>query len=151
MDKNKVFAAIVTRIGQALKAHAPDRQAILLMDAHSCHFSEEALSAACAQHIWPCIIPASMTGVLQPLDTHVFARFKMFLRTRLHQLMLSGANKDLAAEEVLEAVMHAMKGVLQKNEWASVFENSGFGLRFNMRQHLLEIVEWSSPPCEWSA
>ena len=146
IDKQQSFAAIITRIGQALKTHAPDRQAILLMDAHSCHFSEEALSAACEHNIWPCIIPASMTGVLQPLDTHVFGRFKMFLRTRLHQLMLSGANRDLVVEEVLEAVMHTMKGVLQKNERASFFENSGFGLRFKVRPHLLETFEWSSPP-----
>ena len=76
---NQVFAEIVNRIGQVLKEHAADRQAILLMDAHSCHFSKAALAAARAQDIWPCVIPASMTGVLQPLDTHVFARFKLFL------------------------------------------------------------------------
>ena len=143
---NKVFADIVNHIGKVLKAHAPDRQAILLMDAHSCHYSEEALTAARSQGIWPCIIPASTTGVLQPLDTHVFARFKMFLRTRLHQLMLNGGNRDLAIEEVLDALMHAMKGVLQKNKWAPVFESSGFGPRFKIRPTLLETLEWSSPP-----
>ena len=87
-----------------------------------------------------------MTGVLQPLDTHVFARFKLFLRTRLHQLMLSGANRDLSAEEVLDALMHAMKGVLQRNEWAPVFANTGFGPRFEIRPHLLEQLEWTLPP-----
>ena len=123
-----------------------DRQAILLMDAHSCHFSKAALAAARAQDIWPCVIPASMTGILQPLDTHVFARFKLSLRTRLHQLMLSDTNRDLTADEVLDALMHAMKGVLQKNKWASVFENSGFGHRFEVRPHLWQLLEWSLPP-----
>ena len=118
---NAKFADILRRIGEALKTHAPDRQAILLMDAHSCHFSEEALAALHAYDIWPCIIPASTTSCLQPLDTHVFARFKMFLRTRLHQAMLSGANKDLDVEEVLDALMHAMRGVLQRNKWSGVF------------------------------
>ena len=89
---------------------------------------------------------ASMTGVLQPLDTHVFARFKLFLRTRLHQLMLSDTNRDLTADEVLDALMHAMKGVLQRNKWADVFENSGFGLRFDIRPHLLQLLDWSLPP-----
>ena len=56
-----------------------------------------------------------MTPVLQPLDTHVFARFKLFLRTRLHQVMLSDTNGDLTAEEVLDALMHAVEGVLQRN------------------------------------
>ena len=35
---NKVFAEVLNRIGQVLKEVAADRQAILLMDAHSCHF-----------------------------------------------------------------------------------------------------------------
>ena len=51
-----------------------------------------------------------------------------FLRTRLHQLMLSDTNRDLTADEVLDALMHAMKGVLQKKKWASVFETPGVGI-----------------------
>ena len=81
---DKVFGRIVRRLGKALAERAGDRQAILLLDAHTCHFSAAALAAARACNIWICIIPASMTGLLQPLDTHVFSRFKMFLRTRLH-------------------------------------------------------------------
>ena len=51
----------------------------------------------------------------------------LFLRTQLHQLMLSGSNRDLACEEVLDALMHAIEGVLQKYAWAPVFAGSGFG------------------------
>ena len=87
-----------------------------------------------------------MTALLQPLDTHVFARFKLFLRTRLHQFMLSGRNRDLLVEEVLDALMHAMKGVLQRNAWASAFANNGFGPGFQVRPHLLESLEWTSHP-----
>ena len=75
---NAKFADVLRRIGEALKTHAPDRQAIMLMDAHTSHFSKEALVEASAQGIWPCIIPACTTSILQPLDTHVFARFKFF-------------------------------------------------------------------------
>merc|ERR1712051_556915 len=116
------------------------------MDAHCCHFSEEALAAARRKDIWPCIIPASMTALLQPLDTHVFARFKLFLRTRLHQFMLGGRNRDLLVEEVLDALMHAVKGVLQRNAWASAFANNGFGPGFQVRPHLLESLEWTPHP-----
>ena len=60
--------------------------------------------------------------------------------------MLSGANRDLAFDEVLDALMHAMKGVLQRNEWSSVFADSGFGPDFKIRSHLLEVLEWRQPP-----
>ena len=143
---NDVFADIIKKLGEMLKAHAPDRQAILLMDAHSCHFCQKALAAARVKNIWVCIIPASTTGMLQPLDTHVFARFKMFLRTRLHQVMLTGPNRDLNVDEVLDALMLSMKGVLQKHKWDPTFSQNGFGQNFEVRKHLLTMMQWTSPP-----
>ena len=64
---------------------------------------------------WPALIPALMTSLLQPLDTHVFSRFKMFLRTRLHQFMLTGANEDLTSEQIIDALLNAIKSVLQRH------------------------------------
>ena len=60
--------------------------------------------------------------------------------------MLSGTNRDLTVEEVLDALMHAMKGVLQRNEWGSEFANNGLGPRFEIRPHLFELLEWRLPP-----
>ena len=143
---DKVFGTIIRELGKVLRVHAKDRQAILLLDAHKCHFSKSALAACRDYDIWPVIIPARMTGLLQPLDTHVFCRFKMFLRTRLHQIMLTGANEDLTSEQVIDALLHAMKGVLQKNAWAPAFAKDGFGPTFEVREHLLEVLAWSTQP-----
>ena len=143
---NLVFARIVRRLGRVLQEHAADRQVILLMDAHVCHFCAGVLAALREYNIWPCIIPALMTSMLQPLDTHVFARFKMFLRTRLHQVMLSGANKDFTSEQVIDALMHCMKGVLQSHSWASAFSKNGFGPTFEVREHVLDSLAWARAP-----
>ena len=70
-----------------------------------------------------------MTSLLQPLDTHVFSRFKMFLRTRLHQIMLTGANEDLTSEQVIEALLTAIKGVLQRHSWEPAFSKTVLGRR----------------------
>ena len=35
--------------------------------------------------------------------------------------MLSGDNKDLEFVQVMDALMHAMKGVVQRNAWSTVF------------------------------
>ena len=143
---NVKCAEVVSCIGQALRTHAPERQAILLMDAHISHFSLETLAAAYHHDIWPCILPAATTSVLQPLDTHVFARFKLFMRTRLHQTMLTGENRDLDFEQVMDGLMHAMKGVLQRVAWSTVFAQNGFGSRFEVRQGVLGQLGWTSPP-----
>ena len=112
---DKVFAKIIRELGKVLRVRAGGRQAILLLDAHKCHFCRHTLAACRDYDIWPVIIPARMTGLLQPLDTHVFSRFKMFLRTRLHQIMLTGANEDLTSEQVIGALLEAIKGVLQRH------------------------------------
>ena len=142
----KVFAKIVRELGMVLRERAGGRQAVLLMDAHKVHYSKGALAACRDYDIWPVVIPARMTSMLQPLDTHVFSRFKMFLRTCLHQIMLTGANQDLTSEQVLDALMHTIKGVLQRNCWSQAFETSGFGSRFEVRPHLLEMLSWQTQP-----
>ena len=129
-----------------MRARAGGRQAILLLDAHRCHFSRCTLAACRDYDIWPVLIPARMTSLLQPLDTHVFCRFKMFLRTRLHQLMLTGANEDLTSEQIIDALQNAMKGVMQRYSWAPAFAQNGFGPTFEVRAHLLEVMEWHTPP-----
>ena len=143
---DEVFSKIIRELGKVLRARAGDRQAILLLDAHVCHYCRGTLAACRDYDIWPVIIPARMTSLLQPLDTHVFSRFKMFLRTRMHQLMLSGANEDLTSEQVIDALQHAIKGVLQRHSWAPAFEKNGFGFAFEIRAHLLEMLGWHTPP-----
>ena len=143
---DEVFARVIRELGNVLRTRAGDRQAILLLDAHVCHFSRRTLTACRDYDIWPVIVPARTTGLLQPLDTHVFSRFKMFLRTRLHQLMLTGANEDLTSEQVILALLESIKGVLQRHLWAPAFMNNGFGAAFEVRAHLLEVLEWQTLP-----
>ena len=143
---DKLFAKIIRELGKVLRARAGGRQAILLLDAHRSHFSKCMLAACRDYDIWPVVIPARMTSLLQPLDTHVFSRFKMFLRTRLHQIMMTGANEDLTSEQVIDALLHAIKGVLQRHPWAPAFAQNGFGPTFEVRPHLLEALAWHTPP-----
>ena len=116
------------------------------MDAHVCHFADGTLAAAYSQGIWPCIIPASMTAVLQPLDVYVFSRFKAFFRVKLHQHMMQGPNEDISTSAVLDALMHTMKAVLQRHSWSAVFDDCGFGSVFSPRAHLLDTLEWNQKP-----
>ena len=60
--------------------------------------------------------------------------------------MLTGANEDLTSEQVIDALLHTIKGVLQKHSWASAFAKNGFGSTFEVREHLLEVLAWQTPP-----
>ena len=141
-----VFARIITRLGAWQRTMAPNRQPILLMDAHSVHCSKEVAAAAKKAGIWLCIIPASTTSLLQPLDTDVFARYKLLLRAQLHRIMLKDNNKDMGVQSILRALQESMKGVLQKNAWSSVFHKNGFGAQMYVRPSLLEALGWTLQP-----
>ena len=141
-----VFARIMARLGEWHRAMAPTRQPILLMDAHSVHCSREVAVAAKNAGIWLCIIPASTTSLLQPLDTDVFARYKLRLRTQLHRMMLADDNKDMGVQSILKALQESMKGVLQKNAWSSIFHKNGFGYQLYVRPSLLTALGWASQP-----
>ena len=44
--------------------------------------------------------------------------------------MLSGESRDLNFMQVMDALMHAMRVVVQRNAWSTVFAQNGFGNRF---------------------
>ena len=91
---DKVVAAIIRELGQVLRMRAGGREAILLLDAHKCHFCRRTLAACRDYDISPVMKPARTTSLLQALDTHVFSRCKMPLRRRLHQIMVTEASED---------------------------------------------------------
>ncbi len=141
-----MFVLVVRRLGSRLREVAPGRQLILLMDAHSVHTAAPVLAEARRQNIWICIIPASTTSLLQPLDTDVFARFKRFLQSRLQEMMGSGSNTDMKITDILNALQAGLRSVLQKHAWAEIFEKNGFGSRFFVRPRLLSDLDWVNQP-----
>jgi len=60
--------------------------------------------------------------------------------------MLTGPNRDLNVGEVLDALMQSMKGVLQRHKWDPTFCQNGFGKQFEVREHLLSMLQWTFPP-----
>ena len=62
----------------------------------------------------------------------IFSWFKMFLRTRMLQLMLTCANEDLTSEQVVDALLHAIQDVLQQISWAPTFARNSLGPEFEV-------------------
>ena len=73
---SRTCARIIGWLAAAV-APFPTLQPILLMDALKQHFSASVLRACARVRIWPLLVPARLTWLLQPLDTHAFARYKV--------------------------------------------------------------------------
>ncbi len=143
---NEIFSKMVTCLGKCLKEACPNRQPILLFDAHGVHTSPMVLAEAGRQNIWTAVIPASTTSLLQPLDTDVFARYKIFLRNELHRYMLTTPNEELKPVALLNALQTTIRGVLQRHDWGSIFAKNGSGKPFGVRERLLQQLGWESTP-----
>jgi len=58
--------------------------------------------------------------------------------------MMSGANDDVNSSEIIEAVVKAIRRVLQGHRWAPAFEKNGFGEKQGIRQSLMTEFQWTN-------
>ena len=118
---------VVQWLVEALGSRLGELQPVLLLDACKLHYSRQVL-AACAKHgVWPVLVPAKTTWLLQPLDTHAFLKYKAYLRERYQKARIAHGRADLTIEQFLPCVCDAARCVLECRKWAAAFEQNGFG------------------------
>ena len=122
MDQQIWMKDILTTLGNALGPLLAQYLPILLMDALKAHFATDVLRWAAKRHIWVCIVPASMTFLLQPLDTDVFSRYKAFLRRQCAEFLSDQPCGELSAASVILAMNEASRYVLQAHAQDPYFQ-----------------------------
>ena len=122
----KTCAQIVRWLGAALKPFMVDRQPILLLDACKAHYNALVLTACATVRVWPVLVPAKMTWLLQPLDTHGFAAYKIHLQKAYQQARIRTADGSVGVAELLESAYAAIHHVLELRDWGPSFDHNGF-------------------------
>jgi len=138
-----VTARIVRELAVAVgsvRARLGDFQLVLLLDAARIHYAPAVLRACRAVGVWLVIIPAKMTWLLQPLDTHAFAQYKAHLLKAYQAARIGSASAsgDVDIAEFLPCVYSAVRAVLQGRRWATAFERDGLGLRQSALSHSVQ-------------
>ena len=147
-----LMAKLMSLLGAKLKALLDEYQPILLMDAFSAHISPMVFRAAARAQIWVVVIPAKMTGLVQPLDTHVFYKFKMYLRQKFMESATQSASGRVPVENVIMATNDAVRYILQKYDWSKAFEENGFRLHEGgVRDRILETIGSTNLSSCWNA
>ena len=128
----EVCRQVIRLLGAALRkrSHPPlvrRWQAVLFMDACRLHLHRSVVAACLSEGIWPIIVPAKLTWLLQPLDTHAFKAYKEHLREAYQRARLLTAGGDLSMEQFLAALCDTIRQVLQGRRWAAAFDQNGFG------------------------
>ena len=147
-NNGSTMAAIIRRLGEDLRPFADAFQAVLLMDAIRLHTTKEVLDACRAAKVWPLLVPAKLTWLLQPLDTDAFGPYKRHLRKAFQSARAVCAGGDLTMQEFLPCVYGAVRHVLQGTSWAHTFEQNGFGCdQSNVAAHVRRHLHIDTPLC----
>ena len=79
-NNHKECAIIIRLFGLILAPVLARYQPVLMFDAVGIHLADEVMQELAAANIWFSVIPARLTWLLQPLDTHGFAKYKRYLK-----------------------------------------------------------------------
>ena len=118
---------IIKWLGDALRPHIDAVQPVLLLDAVRLHWAPAVLTACRASGVWPVLVPAKTTWLLQPLDTHAFQPYKAHLREAYQKARAAHQSADLPIEQFLPCVYETIQNILEGKKWAAAFNKDGFG------------------------
>ena len=125
---HEMMAEWAKTLSKALAPHKEKYQPVLLLDACNVHYGKKFLKELQKGGVWVVFVPAGLTWLLQPCDSHVFAKYKAFLRDRQHsRLLQTDVNMEVTAAHVLEDIVLGIRRILQGNERAPAFDGNGYG------------------------
>ena len=141
------LAAIARHWGQVLVEVSADRQPILLLDACSAHLGPKFLAMCGRWNIWVVCVPARLTWLMQPADTHCFALLKALLRKRFHEALIAGTDGKVTVKDILLHMNESIRRILQGRRWTPAFEGNGWDAgQQRVRQKILHMLEWDETP-----
>ena len=128
-NNTELMRRIITMLAVALRPFLGVLQPILLLDACRVHLAPTIFYRCLACKIWPIVVPARLTWLLQPCDTHVFQKYKAHLKKAYQTARVGAAARELSVAEFLPCLWGAIRHVVQGNLWDAAFDADGFGHR----------------------
>ena len=106
-------------------SHKKDVQVCLIMDVAPCHIHESVMRKARSLGIMLVFVPAQITFLLQPLDTHAFASFKRWLRAQFTALQSTSPQGVVDNLQWLQVLQNAKAEFFDTKAWATGFSHTG--------------------------
>jgi len=92
------------------------------------------------------VIPARLTWLLQPLDTHGFAKYKRDLRISFHETVAGDGEANLT-HRMVRLVVQTIRAVLNGNRWAAAFVSNGLdGSQAKVSKYIKDMLEYDVLP-----
>ena len=134
-------AVIIRLLGLILAPLLDTCQPVLMFDAVGLHLADEVMLELTVASMWYLVIPARLTWLLQPLDTHGFAKYKRYLRNRFQEIV-AGAEERTLTQRMVQLVVETIRVVLNGNRWASAFVSNGLdGSQANVSKYIKQMLK----------
>ena len=123
----QLLARVINVLAEALRPFLGEAQPVLLMDACRLHLHSDVLQACWRHGLWAVCVPARLTWLLQPCDTHAFQGYKRCLKDAYLRARAAAGGGQVSIAGFLGWVYAAIRHHLQGRRWARAFEEDGFG------------------------
>jgi len=123
-NNSKLMQRILVLIRKAV-AGKPDIQPVLILDVAPCHITKEVMQKARSSGVWLVYVPAQVTFVLQPLDTHGFSSFKAWLRRMYEELRSASTDGVVDRLRWLQLLQAAKQSYFDQRSWTHAFHDTG--------------------------
>ena len=141
-SKAWVTSTLMCKIVKLLKKHLQPFFAthhfILTADGYRAHLTKPVWGAVNRARIMYHLIPAKMTWILQPCDSHVFAVLKNTLQHECQSLVLKTVDGRLTMSLLFQALARSILVVLRNRSWRTAFWDVGLtGTQAAVSDHVL--------------
>ena len=123
-NNSSLMQRILRVISDAL-SHRADIQPVLILDVAPCRITNAVMLKAKALGIWLVYVPAQITHLVQPLDTHAFASFKAWLRRQYADLRGRSPQGIVPRLLWLKVLQSAKAKFFDAKEWGASFADTG--------------------------
>ena len=103
-------------------------QKVIVFDAAKLHLHWVVFRAAARLGVWLLVCPVKLTWLLQPLDTHVFSRYKLQLQSSFKSALLHAPADESHGVTIVKHICKVIRHVLQKHVWKTAFDSDGLSL-----------------------
>ena len=131
----------LTLLAESLGQLVHERYVILVVDVHPSHIDESIFLHARRCGVRLVYLPAKLTWLLQPCDTHVFAVFKRAVWKAWQREKAQQPNGTISTEAWLQLVCEAIQKVCVQATWRHAFHADGLlDNQVNISPKLLEAL-----------
>jgi len=142
-----VMKEIAQALYNALKEYQETHRIVLLLDCCSAHLDSGYITWLAHKKIGVVFVPAGLTWLLQPLDTHAFARYKMAVSDRYRRTLIDSESSVLSNSQCIRIIAETIPPALQNRDWRKAFAGNGFGGREDKAEDVRQAI-WQSLECE---